>query len=487
MCVRLSYRKAWETFNADFSRTATNTEIPRDTFIKDAINEGQALIKAKEKAMRETLAKFGFDPETGKYMKGDLPPELCNSEPEYITTDSVSFLLSMDSSLQDDEDTIEEPYLDKAAEEAIVRKANEEPSGTPTNESPGREETPEADTAASKEYSQPDTDNFQYHRKRRGARRVVDPEKRQEIAEGYVQWMNAIPGEQALRILHSWKGEKDEFQVVYIGIDAVLVPKQSKTHIKGGKEYLPSNRSTVDHWNIRVDWDSFSYHITALKRKEAFLELLAFLLENSLITRYLIFMTDGETDIFTDIDEYFELWHKRTYLDFFHIRKKAFELLSMALVSQKLPDPRGNVEYYKIGPKKGQIKKQDNTSLSILYARRVSTLLWTGNVQEAIDYLRNIDPKHVRRRRFLDELIDKFERKGKYMTCYALRRRLGLRNSSNGVENTNNIIVSLRQKTDDSHWGETGSSAIAALTANFKNSQDDGWFNHGIFTFKLKS
>jgi hypothetical protein len=49
------------------------------------------------------------------------------------------------------------------------------------------------------------------------------------------------------------------------------------------------------------------------------------------------------------------------------------------------------------------------------------------------------------------------------------------------------VIVSLRQKTDDSHWGETGSSAIAALTANFKNSQDDGWFNHGIFTFKLKS
>ncbi len=476
MCVLHPYRKAWTTFNDNFSRTATGTEIPKDTFIKDAIREGLALVEAKKVVTREILVRYGFDPDTGKYMNGQLPSELCNKEPEYVNVDPISLLISLDFSLQADEDTIEAPCFDKATEDAILKKSQEGADDTPDDKPYGKAE----------EYSQPDTVSFEYHRKRRGSRRIVDPEKRQDIAEGYVKWMDSLPGEQACRILHSWKGEKDESQVVYIGVDAVLVPEQAGKHVKGGKEYLARKRSNVSHWNIRVDWDSFSYHITALKRKDAFLQLIAFLLENGLITRYLIFMTDGETEIFTDIDEYFKPWKKQTYLDFFHIRKKTFELLSMALVSRKVTDPRGNVEYYQKGKKKGQIKKQETTSLSILYARKVSTLLWTGNIQEAIDYLKNIRPDHIKKKEYLDELIEKLAKKSRYMTCYALRRRLGLRNSSNGVENTNNILVSLRQKTDDSHWREKGSCAMSALTANSRNGQDTDWFERGLFTFKFK-
>lgn len=488
MCINHPYRRAWTTFNKNFSRTVTNTEIPKDTFIKDAVDEGLALIEAKKVVIRETLTRFGFDPGTGKYMKDHLPPELCNKEPEYVNVNPIDILFSMDGSIQGDEDVIEGSCIDKAIENDILKKAQKESDNNPVNEPHGKNEPSEhiKDTPAAKGYSQPDTVSFEYHRKKRGSRRVVAPEKRQCIAEGYVRWMDSLPGEQTCKILNSWKGEKDESQVVYIGIDAVLVPEQAEKHIRGGKEYLSKKRSNVSHWNIRVDWDNSSYHITALKRKDAFLQLIAFLLENGLITRYLIFMTDGETEIFVDIEAYFEPWKKQIYLDFFHIRKKTFEVLSMALISKKVPDPRGNVEYYQKGSKKGQIKKQEMTSLSILYARKVSSLLWTGNAYEAIEYLRNINPDHIKKQEYLDELITKFEKKSKYMTCYALRRRLGLRNSSNGVENTNNTIVSLRQKTDDSHWREKGSCAMAALTAIFKNGQDVDWFERDLFTFKLK-
>ena len=82
----------------------------------------------------------------------------------------------------------------------------------------------------------------------------------------------------------------------------------------------------------------------------------------------------------------------------------------------------------------------------------------------------------------MDELIKYFKNKGKYMTCYALRRRAGLRNSSNGSENVNDVTVSRRQKDDNQAWRETGSSS----SANTSNGEDDLWFSKGELTFLME-
>ena len=160
-------------------------------------------------------------------------------------------------------------------------------------------------------------------------------------------------------------------------------------------------------------------------------------------------------------------------------------MLSNAIVSRRVADPRGKKTYYVRGPKKGQIKEQDMTSLSVLYTRQVTAILWAGNVDEAIQYLNNIDPEHVDKPFYMKKLLTYLsrERKGNYITCYALRRRVGLRNSSNGVEGVNNQIVANDQKVANKTYRSNGSYAIAALKALESYREWNDWFQKRTFTF----
>ena len=101
-------------------------------------------------------------------------------------------------------------------------------------------------------------------------------------------------------------------------------------------------------------------------------------------------------------------------------------------------------------------------------------------------YCEGIDPDLIKNQGAMDELIKYFKNKGKYMTCYALRRRAGLRNSSNGSENVNDVTVSRRQKDDNQAWRETGSSSSANTSCLFFNEEDDLWFSKGELTFLME-
>ena len=69
--------------------------------------------------------------------------------------------------------------------------------------------------------------------------------------------------------------------------------------------------------------------------------------------------------------------------------------------------------------------------------------------------------------------------------CYALRAGLGLRNSSNPVEKTNDILVAQRQKHNGMSWSKYGSSALAAIEMVFYNGYEDIWFRFGQIPFVL--
>lgn len=443
-----SYRKACRSFNYHNGRTE-DQEIPFSTFVYDLIQEGTALINAKRCAASRILDSFGFDPNTGLYPEKELPPHLRNGE------DSASVIeLNPDAILGE-----------------LIENWN--------SSEPDLEEA----------YSEPDLEEKeQPSRPRRRNRTAASKDEIPSVCENYIRWRNAQNMHGMCRILHSWKLETDISQVVYIMIDAVYVPEQAARHVKGGKEIKEESGSRVTHWNVKVEWgsDSRFYIITDETLDMAFRELISFLLTNGLMNRYFVFFTDGESSIFKGINRYFGNWSHETYLDFPHLEKKCYELLSLAIIGKRLGDPRGKKEYYVRGSKAGQLKTQDKTSLSVLYARRVVSILWAGNVKEAIDYLNRINPEHIASQKDVNRLLHYLDttNKGQYITCYALRRKAGLRNSSNGVEAVNNLIVANDQKSSNKTYRSNGSHASASIAAAFYNREFDGWVDKKQFTFE---
>jgi len=72
--------------------------------------------------------------------------------------------------------------------------------------------------------------------------------------------------------------------------------------------------------------------------------------------------------------------------------------------------------------------------------------------------------------------IGYLDRNQAYLPCDAVRKRLGLRNSSNIGEKMNDLLVSNRQKHQGMSWSVSGSRAMAALEA-LKRNED---YQHGF-------
>ena len=490
-----TYRKATSEFNKRFNRNGDEA-LKRNTYVHDVIACGNDLIEAKRKVTAERLIAYGFNPDTCEYEHGELPETLRNQLPDMVTispSTGVTAPPSDEWNADNPNQAIPPEYL-YVHQKGKGAKYSDEAAGTvtdPNEESQVEVQGTEGD--ASKEYSQPDNDTTKYVLKRRGKRVEVPPDKKQETINQYVQWRNEHVKNPISKILYSWSVEVDSSQVVYISSDADLVPKQDKTHVKGGKPERKSKKRTeqkgtdepvnVSHWDIKVEWDGLNYGITGM-RKDVYRQLLIFLFENGLINRYMVFFSDGEKIIFDDIDYHFRYWHHVIYLDYFHMQHKASEYLSQAIKHIKMPDPRETPEYYKRGPKKGQIKHQKEIFMSVAYSRVVSSALFAGNWKEAIFYLRNISPDHVENPDMLNELIKYIWRKRHYITCTAIRKKVGLPNSSNPSESWNNVVVSEPQKGKGKNWREEGSYAKAAIKACFYNGEADEWFFKDTFSFK---
>lgn len=110
--------------------------------------------------------------------------------------------------------------------------------------------------------------------------------------------------------------------------------------------------------------------------------------------------------------------------------------------------------------------------------------LWAGNFDDAKSYLRCLDKKHIKNQKKLNEAIDYLERKKEYAACYALRRGLGYRNSSNPAEKDNDLVVAHRQKHNGMSWSYDGSGALATITAMSHNQETDKWIENGQILFE---
>ena len=224
-------------------------------------------------------------------------------------------------------------------------------------------------------------------------------------------------------------------------------PKDSKHFIK----------NTVIH----IQQGSQKYVLTGIGLINQLIVLVSFLLHNDLFAnKELVFFTDGADDIKNAIRNIFGWRPYRTILDWFHLRKKSAERLSMAMKGKEL---------------------RNNT------LKRILLLLWRGNVDGAVEYLRSLDPSTIKNSAEIKKLIDYLLKNKEFIPCYILRKKLGLRNSSNRVEKANDLVVAKRQKNNGTSWSKTGSSGLAKATVLFLNNEAKNWTSRRNLWFKLTS
>ena len=244
---------------------------------------------------------------------------------------------------------------------------------------------------------------------------------------------------------------------VYVCIDEIGVDKQKNTRKNGGSKDGQVVENTVMHIHAREG----EHVITAIGMKKAFRLLIAFLLSNHLLeNRHLYFFSDGARNIRSNIEIFFKpLCPYVHMLDWYHLEKRMTELLSMAL--------------------KGA-KAERHVIRNVLDRK-----LWVGNIDDAILYLNNLDEKNIKNRKKLDEAIEYLEGKRDYIACYALRKELEYRNSSNPAEKENDLVVAMRQKHNGMSWSTDGSGALAVITAEFRNGGMESWISNHVIPFTM--
>jgi hypothetical protein len=166
--------------------------------------------------------------------------------------------------------------------------------------------------------------------------------------------------------------------------------------------------------------------------------VLAFLLSNDLLGGRVHFFTDGYKSLQQTILAFFA-WHPRVWLllDWYHLVKKFQEDLSLAC--------------------RGRILRNQHLRVLVRY-------LWYGLVTEAQQYLTMIPANELKDAVPIERLQQYLDRNQNAIPCYALRRRLGLRNGSSPVESANNEVTARRQKHNGMSWSKAGSQALTALS-----------------------
>jgi hypothetical protein len=216
---------------------------------------------------------------------------------------------------------------------------------------------------------------------------------------------------------------------------------------------------TVQHTIAHMDQQGRRYILAGYGVMGTLRILMAVLVHNGCLGYWLQFFTDGQRSLQDAIRRFFA-WHPAVglILDWYHLHKKCANQLSLAMTG----------------------RESRNAAL-----KPILHLLWYGLVDQAIAAIKALDPTQVKNARELDCLTGYLERNRPHIPCYAVRKRLGLRNSSQLGEKMNDLVVADRQKRRGMSWSVAGSTALASLTALVKNGEVAQWLTEGTLTFKL--
>jgi len=217
------------------------------------------------------------------------------------------------------------------------------------------------------------------------------------------------------------------------------------------KEQPKRVQTTVAH----IQYGKKSYILSSDSVVACLQSVLGLLIINGLLQKQIVIFADGARSINSAILKMLPFLNFKIILDWYHLEKKFYEQMGMALKGAKI---------------KNEFLKD-----------KLLPCLWFGNVDGAIKELQNIDAKKVKDAGVIINLIGYLERVREYIPCYAMRKKLGLRNSSGIGEKCNDITVAKRQKHNGMSWSDSGSIAFGAVATATYNRQIKNWiYNHDI-------
>jgi len=256
-----------------------------------------------------------------------------------------------------------------------------------------------------------------------------------------------------------------EWSSVSISADEVGVKRQTENRPpEEGKKQPKRVENTVIHIEMSNKTDdpkvssSSSYLLNSSTVSGAFRLLLGFLCMNGLLGKTMVFFVDGAKNLNTTITNMFNFVHIKIILDWYHLRKKMEETMSLIC---------------------------NNTVYRNEMLQKIMPELWRGNVTKALTILKSIDMSMVKNITSLNYLTGYLERVRVNIPNYMLRAELGLRNSSNRGEKSNDLIVANRQKHNGMSWSDSGSTSLASVSAIQYNDELDNWVINGTLSLKL--
>ena len=277
--------------------------------------------------------------------------------------------------------------------------------------------------------------------------------------------------EQARDSLGAEKTYEQARHCVYIHIDDVGVKEQKPHRNKKGavqepvvdqpvvdqKDRAERKRPMVQNTVAHLKNANKSFTLTGRSVAEILLFVLGFLLNNALLGLNLKVCIDGQRSLQDAILRFFS-WHPHLtlLLDWFHVVKKFKEDLSLAC--------RGR-----------EIRNR--------HLKKLLTLLWFGLINQAQAYLAAVPATDLKDDKAIARLTAYLERNRQWIPCYAMRRQLGLPNSSNPVERCNNLVTAKRQKHHGMSWSEKGSYALTSLAAVTLNGATRQWIENRTIPF----
>lgn len=199
----------------------------------------------------------------------------------------------------------------------------------------------------------------------------------------------------------------------------------------------------------------------------ALLTALAFLLSNGLLAdRRLLFFTDGARNLKRAIESIYSFRPFTINLDWIHVKKYCYQLLTMALY----------------GGKENHDRNEKIRSGFFNY-------IWVGDIEGSKKYLDSIDNSYIKNPKKIQAVKDYLDRKSgnsdqQYFYCYAMRKELGLINSSNQGEKSNDILIAQRQKHNGMSWVVDGSSALGHIKQISINEESDYFYRTGKIMFE---
>lgn len=297
--------------------------------------------------------------------------------------------------------------------------------------------------------------------------------------------------------IHGIHSFEDASQTVYIAVDDVLVHRQRQKVIrKNGQECTKSDGEWIYHSVAYIEVNGYImvngerkletkvYMLEANSQEQAYSDVMAFLIQNSLTDRYLVFFTDGEETLKMIPDAMFSKWPHAFYMDYYHLEERLKETFSRAFKPGKIVDDSVTPEYFK----NGKVKKKSVQKItrSKYYLRMLISMIWTGNTPLAKAWLESMkNSKELKSggESAIESAIQYLNRKEDRFPCYILRAQLGLRNTSNSVEIANNTLVARRQKNNGTAWCPSGSFACSAATCIFINEESENYFTRSVIRF----